>query len=142
MSKVKERYSGSIVPTKLKHVKMIAKGKGGKPVKGIFIPIEVNYMTEGRLQKDDQGKEIASSEPLYLSVDIVVFNERSDRGQDGMICHKLDSKTYKELGKEEAQKINLPILGNIKNFANKTGNDTSGDVADGKTFESDDELPF
>lgn len=140
MSKVKERFSGSIALTKLKHVKMTAKGKSG-PVDGIFIPNDANYIVKGKLQKDDEGKEVENSEPLYLSLDVVVFNERN-RGQDGMIAQKLDSATYKELGKEKAQEIKLPILGNIKNFANDTGNDASGDEGAGKTFEPTDDLPF
>jgi hypothetical protein len=141
MSKVKERFSGSIALTKLKHVKMMGKSKNG-PVEGIFIPIELNYVTKGKLQKDDQGNDIPNSEPLYLSIDVIVFNERSDRGQDGMLAQKLDTKTYKEIGKEKAQELKLPILGNIKNFANEQPDDVSGDAGSAKQFTPDDDLPF
>lgn len=141
MSKVKERLSGSLALTKLKHVKMNANGKSGK-VEGIFIPIKANYLVKGKVQKDEQGNDIAGSEPIYMPVDIVIFNERDQRGQDGMIPQKLGSEDYKKLVKEDGQEINLPILGNVKNFSNSTPNENTGDEGGGKSFEPEDDLPW
>ncbi|WP_114937535.1 hypothetical protein [Mucilaginibacter endophyticus] len=122
--------SGSIALTKLTHVLMDAKGKGGKPVRGIFIPIDVNMLVE----KD---------KAVYMAVKVKVKSEADQFGQNGFIAKTTDSSIWKGLTedqKEEAKKLS-PILGNIKDFSAGTANDTSGAAAPNVVSE-DDDLPF
>lgn len=121
-----KRLSGSIALTKLESA-IITTKKGNK---AILIPIDSNYLTE---------KEGA----VYMSVGVVVKDETDTYGQNGFISQNLSSDKYKELGKEEAGKIKLPILGNIKDFSGG-GNDSAGTthIAQPINPEEDDDLPF
>jgi len=124
----KTNYSGSIALTKLVSVEMTKNGQNGQPVKGIFIPYEKNYITE----KDGAA---------YLNVNVVLHEAPDKFGQDGFISHKLDTETYKKMGKEAANELKLPILGNVKNFATGgNSNDTSGKAAE--VINEQDDLPF
>ena len=126
----KTNYSGSIALTKLVSVEMTKNGKDGQPVKGIFIPYEKNYIT----QKDGAA---------YLNVNVVIHEEKDKYGQDGFISHRLDSDKYKELGKEAANALKLPILGNVKNFAGGgSQNDSAGKVSDAVIDAETGDLPF
>lgn len=121
-----KRLSGSIALTKLESA-IITTKKGNK---AILIPIDSNYLTE----KDGA---------VYMSVGVVVKDETDTYGQNGFISQNLSSDKYKELGKEEAGKIKLPILGNIKDFSGG-GNDSAGTthIAEPINPEEDDSLPF
>ena len=120
-----KRLSGSIALTKLESA-IITTKKGNK---AILIPIDSNYLTE----KDGA---------VYLNVGVVVREQADQYGQNGFISQQLPSDKYKELGKEKANEIKLPILGNIKDFTN-SNNDSAGTthVAEPINPEEDD-LPF
>jgi len=118
-------YSGSIAVTKLQSAIITTK----KGAKCLLVPIDANYFTE----KDGA---------VYLNCSVIIREEQDQYGQDGFISQKLDTEKYKELGKEEAQKIKLPILGNIKHFAN-SGNDAGGATEiQGNVNPEEDDLPF
>ena len=121
-----KRLSGSIALTKLESA-IITTKKGNK---ALLIPIESNYLTE----KDGA---------IYLTVGVIVKEEADQYGQNGFISQNLPSDKYKALGKEEAGKIKLPILGNIKDFSGG-GNDSAGTthIAEPINPEDDDALPF
>jgi hypothetical protein len=120
-----KNLSGSIALTKLKSAFYTTK----KGAKCLLIPIDENYLTE----KDGA---------VYMSVGVVVKDEQDTYGQNGFISQKLDSAKYKELGKEKANEIKLPILGNIKDFT-PTNNDAravhEAVIVEG---EEQDDLPF
>lgn len=123
-----KKLSGSIALTKLQHVIMEKKGKTGM-VKGVFIPIDANLLTE----KDGA---------VYMAVNVNFKSEADKYGQNGFIAKTTDSKIWKELdeaGKKSAQELS-PILGNIKDFTGGA-NDTAGAAAAGVVSEEDD-LPF
>lgn len=121
-----KRLSGSIALTKLESA-IITTKKGNK---AILIPIDSNYLTE----KDGA---------VYLNVGVLVREQADQYGQNGFISQQLPSDKYKELGKEKANEIKLPILGNIKDFTNGS-NDSAGTthVAEPINPEDDDSLPF
>ena len=121
-----KRLSGSIALTKLESA-IITTKKGNK---AILIPIDSNYLTE----KDGA---------IYLNVGIVVREQADQYGQNGFISQQLPSDKYKELGKEKASEIKLPILGNIKDFTSGS-NDSAGTthIAEPINPEEDDSLPF
>jgi len=124
----KTNYSGSIALTKLVSVKMTKNGKDGNPVKGIFIPYEKNYITV----KDNAA---------YLNVNVVLHETPDQYKNDGFISQKLDTEKYKELGKEAANALKLPILGNVRNFATGgNSNDSSGKAAE--VIDENGDLPF
>lgn len=118
--------SGSIALTKMKSAIITTK----KGAKAIVLPIDANYFTE----KDGA---------VYLNVNVVVRDEQDSYGQNGFISQKLDSGKYKEMGKEAANELKLPILGNIKDFGSG-GNDSAGStVYDAKPIDpEEDDLPF
>lgn len=118
--------SGSIALTKLQSAIITTK----KGTKAILIPISENFLTE----KDGA---------IYMNCSVVVRDEQDQYGQNGFIAQKLDTDKYKELGKEKANEIKLPILGNIKDFGISAG-DSAGTThmeAPINPEESDD-LPF
>jgi hypothetical protein len=123
----KTNYSGSIALTKLVSVEMTKNGKDGQPVKGIFIPYSKNYITE----KDGAA---------YLNINVVLHDAPDQYKNDGFISQKLDSETYKSMGKEAANALKLPILGNVRNFATGgNSNDSAGKAAD---ISENDDLPW
>lgn len=117
--------SGSLALTKMQSAIITTK----KGTKAILLPINENHFTE----KDGA---------VYLNVSIVVRDEQDQYGQNGFISQKLDTAKYKELGAEKAKELNLPILGNIKDFQGG-GNDSAG-VAQvpGNVDPEQDDLPF
>jgi hypothetical protein len=121
--------SGSIALTKLVHVMMDAKGKSG-PVRGIFIPLQANLLTE----KDGA---------VYMSVKVKVKEEQDQYKQNGFISKTTDTaiwKTLDDAGKEAAKALS-PILGNIKDWSGGSANDSAGAASDTVLDETDD-LPF
>ena len=108
---------------------MEKKGQSGM-VKGIFIPIDTNNFTE----KDGA---------VYMEVRVVAKDEEDQYGQHGFISQSVNSKIYKAASDEQKEEFKkLPILGNIKDFSNKSSAaDTSGAAT--TTFVSEDsDLPF
>jgi hypothetical protein len=119
-----KRLSGSIALTKLQSAVITTK-KGNK---AILIPIDANYLIE----KDGA---------IYLNVGVVVRDEQDQYGQNGFISHQLGSDKYKELGKEKAQELKLPILGNIKDFSGSNDSEGATYIAEPINPEED-EMPF
>lgn len=137
-----KQLSGSLALTRLVHVVMEKKGKGGKMVKGLFIPIEANMLIEGK--PNEEGVT-----PIYMPINVRYKVVADERGQNGFVSKTIDSKTYKAMtdAEKEASKALSPILGNIKDFSSGGGAavaDTKGDVGQGQVFnaDSDDDLPF
>lgn len=127
---MQKNYSGSIALTKLVCAIREMKGKDGKPKNCIIIPIDDNYLVEG---KDDA---------YYLNVRVITKDEQDKYGQNGFIAQSVDSKIYKDADdnqKEEFKK--LPILGSIKDFSGG-GNDNSGKVDEPSALGENDDLPF
>lgn len=116
--------NGSIALTKLaQSVILEKKGKSGI-VRGIFLPIDGNHLTE----KDGA---------VYMDVRVTVREETDQYGQNGFISKGLPSDVYKSLkDTPDALKAAQPILGNIKDFSMQAN---SAPVA---TVEDDDDLPF
>ncbi|AMR34183.1 hypothetical protein A0256_23385 [Mucilaginibacter sp. PAMC 26640] len=124
-----KKLSGSIALTKMLHVMMDKKGSNGNLVRGIFIPLEANMLTE----KD---------KAVYVGLNVVIRDEQDQYGQNGFIAKTTDSKIWKTLddaGKETAKKLS-PILGNLKDFTGG-GNDASG-AASATVVSDEDDLPF
>lgn len=121
-----KNYAGSIALTKLQSAIITTK----KGAKCILIPIEANYLTE----KDGA---------IYMNCNVVIREEEDKYGQNGFISQKMSSEKYKELGAEIAKEVKLPILGNVKNFAN-TSNDAAGttQIDEPINAEDSDDLPF
>ena len=118
--------SGSMALTKLQSAIITTK----KGTKAILLPIESNYFTE----KDGA---------VYLNVSVVVREEQDQYGQNGFIAQKLDTEKYKELGKEKANEIKLPILWKIKDFGVSANDSAGATQIDGKVDpEQSDDIPF
>lgn len=117
-------YSGSIALTKLQSAIITTK----KGTRAIVLPIDPNFLEE----KDGA---------VYMQVNIVIRPEKDKYGQDGLISQKLPSAKYKELGKEKANEIELPILGNIKDFSN-IGDSAGATQVAGNIDPEEDDLPF
>lgn len=118
--------NGSIALTKLKCA--VIKTKKGNDA--ILLPINENYFTF----KDGA---------VYLNVSVILRDEQDQYGQNGFVAQKLDAETYKSLGAEKAKEIQLPILGNIKDFSGGGANDSAGAVqVSGNVDPEQDDLPF
>ena len=134
----KKTLSGSIALTKLKHVRMNGKGKGGKVIPGIFIPIEANKLIEGKPTED-------GSIAVYVPIRVLYNEEQDKNGQNGFIAKSVSTDEYKAAktdAEKEALKEYQPILGNVKEFTqNSTTQDTAG-AASSDVFDPDDDLPF
>ena len=125
-------FSGSLALSKLKHVIMKKKNKKGKKIKMICIPIDANFLIE--------GKEGA----VYMPIRVIAKNEEDQFGQHGFISQSVDSKMWKAADDELQEKMrDTPILGGIKDwgFEDKSSDDSSGSMADGE-IDEDDDLPF
>ena len=125
---------------------MTKKNKAGQPIKGIFIPLELN-----KLEEVSYETQSGMVNEIQLPIRVIVKETSDAKGQDGFITKAIGSKTYKaatsaeqELFKdytnEETKKL-TPILGNLKDFSGggvKANNTqiASADVAD------EDDLPF
>lgn len=117
--------SGSIALTKMTSMILTTK----KGTKCIMLPIKENYFTE----KDGA---------VYMNVNVVVKDEQDQYGQNGFIAQKMDAETYKAMGKEAANAVKLPILGNIKDFG-MSANDAGGATEiPGQANPEEDDLPF
>jgi len=122
-----KNYSGSLALTKMKCA-IITTKKGNK---AILLPIDENYLTE----KDGA---------VYLNIGVVTRDEPDQYGQNGFVSHKLSTEKYKELGAEKAKEVQLPILGNIKDFSSGGAGDSAGatQVQGEVNPEESDDIPF
>ncbi|MDM1049345.1 hypothetical protein [Sphingobacterium hotanense] len=116
--------NGSIALTKLPQSIIIEKqGKSGM-VRGIFLPIDGNNLTE----KDGA---------VYMDVRVTVREEADQYGQNGFISKGIPSEVYKTLkDTPDALKAAQPILGNIKDFS------ATANTVPVATVSDDDDLPF
>lgn len=136
--------SGQISLTRMTHVIMEKKGKGGKKVRGLFIPIEKNLLEEIEYETKDKGKV----KEVVIPVSIVVKPETDDRGQDGFIGKNVPNEIYKNASDKEKEdfKQYTPILGNLKDWSRGGGSSAPqvSDAGGGEVFDadSDDDLPF
>jgi hypothetical protein len=118
--------SGSIALSSLKSVITERKGQSGM-VKGIFIPIDANYLT------------LTDKNQVYLNLSVGMLDEPDKYDQIGMVTHSIDSTKYKAMSEDERQaaKDAFPVLGNLKDF-NKGGDSAPA----AETVEAEDDLPF
>lgn len=130
--------SGSIAITKLKHVRMNGKGKGGRVIPGIFIPIEANKLVEGKPGED-------GTTAIYIPVRIIYKTEQDKNGQNGFIAKSVSTDEYKAAKtdeEKEALKEFQPILGNVKEFNNDSSPQDTAGAASSQVFDPEDDLPF
>ena len=120
--------TGSINLAALKYVLMEKTGKEGKPVKGLFIPIEAN-----RLQEHEKGG-------IFLN--IVAFEMKEAKEWATHIVKQSLTKAVRDTMTEEEQNA-LPILGNLKT-GGSAPTQSDNNAAAGVTFSADgkDDLPF
>ena len=112
----------------LKYVIMEKKGKEGKPLKGMFIPIEAN-----RLQEHKSGG-------VYLNLVAFELKAPTDYATH-TIKQSFSKKEREEMGEEVLNK--LPFLGNIK-VSDGTPPAQDNNAAPDKVVDADgdDDLPF
>lgn len=122
-------YSGSIALSALKSVVTTRTGKDGKQVKGLFIPLDLNHITEF---KNDNGSK------LELHIRVGLTEKPDDRNQIAMITHGVNADTYKAATDEEKEGFKeLPILGNLFDW-----NNSSSSEATTQEVSEDRDLPF
>lgn len=120
--------NGSIAISKLKHDVLNVK-YGNKKIKGIFLPIDKNHISEVK-------------DAFYLPVRVIIYPDENEYGQHGMIAQSVDSKKYKEASEEQKEVFKkLPIIANLKDFYYNP--DNSGKMEEGSPeVEPQDDLPF
>lgn len=124
-------YSGSIALSKLKSVIISRKGKSGNDVRGIFIPIDVNHLKEG------------NDGAVYMALSVITKTPQDNYGQNGFIAQK-GNKKWSECSDQEKEELkSLPILGNIKDFADSKPQSSNNNPG-GSSSEvgGEDDLPF
>ncbi len=117
---------GSMNLAALKHVVMEKTGKEGKPVKGIFVPLDANS-----IQQHENGG-------MYLNV--VAFPMRESKEWATHIVKQSLKKEVREAMSEE-EKQAVPILGNLK-VADSTPQAQNNDAGEGRVYDEDSGLPF
>lgn len=136
-----QRLTGTLGLTRLIHVRMKKKGKDGKEVEGLFIPIEQNY-----LEKIEYDGKDGKVHEVVMHVGVVIKSETDERGQDGFVSKGIPSKVYKEATDEQKESLKAvqPILGNLKDWGRGSSNQAppSNDVGSGQVYSDDDDLPF
>ena len=140
-----QKLTGQISLTRLTHVIMEKKGKSGKMVRGLFIPIEANALEVIEYESKTEKKKV---EEIVIPVSIIVKPERDERGQDGFIGKNIPTKIWKDADdkqKEELKKLQ-PILGNLKDWERGSVDSAPqvNDAGNGNVFnaDEDDDLPF
>jgi hypothetical protein len=129
-----QRYYGQIALTKFKSAVISVNNKQGKPVRGVFIPIEANHLYEG-------------NKHIYASVG-VTMHDRDQYENDGFISQQVSADMYKKADDQRKEEFNnLPILGNVKK---SVGVDSGSDdfeatpkvVSDNSSIDDSDDMPF
>lgn len=127
-----KQFTGSLALSKLKHVLMEKKGQSGM-IKGIFIPLDANKLTEG---KDGA---------VYMGIRGVMKDEKDQYENNGFIAYSPNmGKKWSELSEDEKNlsKELSPIIGNVRVWGNdNSSNDNTGAAASGVLTEESD-LPF
>lgn len=127
---IARRLDGSIALTKLKCAILKKKNKKGKEVRGVFLPIDSNFLYE----KDGA---------VYLNVRINLKDVEDSFKQHGFISQSVASELWKNASDKEKEKMkSTPILGGLKDFefsSNSSSNDTAGNAGE---IDEDDDLPF
>jgi len=126
--------SGSIELTKFKSVILEKKQSDGRIIRGVFIPIDANYLEEPPKSKDDS----TPSGRVFCPIRVVVRDEQDKYGQNGFISKGVPKEVYQQL-KDDTNKLRefQPILGNVKDF---TTSSVQSEPA--PTVNEDDDLPF
>ena len=140
--------NGTIALDRLISVIMTKKNKAGQPIKGIFIPLELN-----KLEEVSYETQSGMVNEIQLPIRVIVKETSDAKGQDGFITKAIGSKTYKaatsaeqELFKdytnEETKKL-TPILGNLKDFSGGGVKANNTQIASADVVDADeDDLPF
>lgn len=129
--------TGSIEITKLICVKTTRKGKDGKDVEGLFIPLDINHIEE--IIKKEEGKPDASTGRYILNVRVNYRPETDTYGQNGFIAKSLPSDVYKEnKDNKDFLNKNQPILGNLKDWSQGRNDD----VPPPPVIDESSDLPF
>ena len=120
-----KQLTGSIELTKLVSAITTRKGKSGD-VKGVFIPIDHNHLTE----KDGR---------VFMNVRLIVRDEKDKYDQNGFISKGVPKEVYQE-NKDDKEKLKelQPILGNIRDWSTSSG----GSSEPAPVVEEEDTLPF
>lgn len=115
--------TGQINLTKLTSAVTSRKGKDGKMIEGVFIPIDHNY-----LFKSDKGN-------IYLN--LVAFDLKDPKKDDDthIVKVSLPKDVRGKMSQEEQNE--MPIIGNLKVWGEKSAQEESVEV-----IEEDDDLPF
>ena len=130
-SVIVRRLDGSLDLAKLQHVIMKKKGKGGKKIECLVLPIDKNYMIRGK----DGG--------VYLNVKVNLKDKEDDFNQHGFISHQVPSAIWKEASEEEqAEMKKTPILGGIKDWDFNGGSSSSNSNTSHDDIGEEDDLPF
>ena len=127
--------TGSIDLTKLVHKKTKLEGKKGKKVKGVFIPFDANFI------------EVHDNGSLYVGVRVQVKDGPDEYNHHAFIGHSVTSQVYKDASDKEREKMkNTNILGNLRDFDWKDGEESSSKKKKKKKGKKDDDenddLPF
>ena len=116
---------GKLNLAKLIHVNMVKKGKDGKDVKCLVIPIEQNHLYEG---KDGN---------VYIDLIAFALKEPKDN-QTHLVKQSLPKEVREAMSEEERN--DQPIIGSLNiDIGHK---EVPNDAADGKTLAETDDLPF
>lgn len=121
----KQTLNGSLALTKLPQSAIIEKqGKSGI-IRGVFLPIDGNSLTE----KDGA---------VYMDIRVVLSGEKDKYDNDGFVAKSLPTEVYKAKKDDQAWRdANQPILGNVRDFTGGSNNSTPV-----QEFDDTDELPF
>ena len=139
--------NGSIALDRLISVIMTKKNKAGQPIKGIFIPLELN-----KLEEVSYETQSGMVNEIQLPIRVIVKDSSDAKGQDGFITKAIGSKTYKaatsaeqelfkDYNNEETKKL-TPILGNLKDFSGGGNQANNSQVSQDVVDADDDDLPF
>src|SRR5699024_3594725 len=127
--------NGSLNLEKLVHKKKKMKGKDGKPIDIIILPVEANHFYVGEKSTN-------------LNFRLVIHDEPDQYDNDGFISKQVPmklmfgDKKWKDLTDDEKQKKNdaEPILGNFRGFGG--GNTNAGYESAEVMDDDDDDLMF
>ena len=121
------RYYGTLALSKFKSAVIKVKDKQGKPVRGLFIPLDANYLFEGK-------------QHIYASVGLTL-HDRDEYDNDGFISQQVSADVYKKADDQQKEVLsNLPILGNFKKSAGVASGSDDFDAE--PEVEDDDGMPF
>ena len=115
--------TGQINLTKLVSALTSRKGKDGKMIEGVFIPIDHNH-----LFKSDKGN-------VYMNIIAFDLKEVKDDGDTHLVKISLPKDVREKMSKEDQNE--MPIIGNLKVWGDASGREDSVNA-----IGDDDDLPF